>query len=121
MLQKKRINDMRNCYSICFCLVFICLITSCERKVSETITFYSPDTELKLVVSGERYSDLDPWMMTIEQVLSDSVINSAQVEAQLDLPTKENVLVRWESSTSAVITFIERNGEKNMIPVRLIY
>ena len=43
-------------------LVLFTVLTlfSCESQDSETITFQSTDNRLKVLVSGQRYSSLDP-------------------------------------------------------------
>ena len=108
---------MKKCTSI-FTILFIALVlTSCESKVSETITFKSTVSRLKILVSGERYTSLDPWTMTVQQVLSDSVLAEAKVEVFFESPTKENVLGTWKTPNDAVITFVEKDGTVKTMPV----
>lgn len=108
---------MKKYTSILAVLSTVLFLISCESKVSETITFQSTDSRLKILVSGERYTSLDPWTMTVKQVLSDSVLAEAQLEAFFESPTEENVLVAWKSPNDAIISFIEKDGSVKTVPV----
>ena len=110
---------MRKMISMITVLMAIITLTSCEPKVSQTVTFQSEDERLKIQVYGERYTSVDPWMMTIDQVIDGEVANSGSVEAFFDAPTTENVTIEWITAQKAVVKFVGKDGVVIPVPVEV--
>lgn len=110
---------MKKWISIITVLVAITCLTSCEPKVSETITFKSQDENIKIEVYGERYTSVDPWRMTINQILADTVAGSATTEAFFDEPNEENVVIEWITPQKGIVKLIQKDGTINPTVVEL--
>ena len=104
---------MKKWISMITVLVAVTCLSSCEPKVSETITFKSEDENIKIEVYGERYTSVDPWTITINQILADTLAASATTEAFFDEPNAETVTIEWITPQKGVVNLIQKDGTIN--------
>jgi len=104
-------------------LVFISqfIFTSCEKKQSNIITSQSADEKLKISIQAERYTSLDPWLVSIVLYDKDNTIATAKQEIQAEEISERNVNFTWSNTSSCTIKFTQTDGSQIKVPVTVEY
>jgi len=111
-------------YSI-ITIVFISqlILMSCEKKTSQALVSQSPDQKLEISIQAERYTSLDPWMVsiTLNQINPKERIATVSQEIMASKIDTENVSFNWVDNSSCQLTFTQTDGSVVNVPVRIEY
>lgn len=81
---------------------------------------YSPDKQLKIVVSANRPSQLDSWMAEIELTHAGKISTVVQ-EFYSDEADSSSIFFEWKSNAECMIHFKQRDGIVIHVPVKIHY
>lgn len=98
-------------------LLVSALVLSCTQT-TEPLETYSPDHQMKIVVSSQRPSALDPWTAEIELTHAGSIDKVVQ-EFYADRADISNITFEWKSNSTCIIHIKQRDGIIIHIPVSI--
>jgi hypothetical protein len=98
-----------NLTMLIFWAALVC--TSCNQKTSTTIENTSPDGKVHTVITGNRATVVDPWIVALN-VKAYNQKGDLKFEIYADDLTDKNVQFNWQDGQTCLITFAERDDKK---------
>ncbi len=104
-----------------FTLVCLFALASCTAESSKVLESTSENGRLHVSLVGERYSDLDPWKVSVTYSVDEVKREPVVFEVQATTLDESTVTFDWKNNQQLNLVFLLPDGEEQIVPVTVEY